>query len=218
MTLEVGENSTTDKLELDDVTCTIIAGLGPPEAGRYRDRSAGWYVFCNGRTVVAADKTGLTGWTGGVGLPLFQPKHRPFLGTVYFTSVFANKLPWDTTKSRINEDSELWQQAKRIMVVVGKSVTSFLDSRYTDEGTDIATPEISIAARGSVDAMSASVAPRQSFQRPSSPRRQTTKIQYEAQIEDVKRIATYLSRPAMSGSEVGRHTFGFFLRNEVGED
>ena len=154
--LYVGSNNATDRFQVNEVTCTITAGLGTPESGKYRDKGSGWFVFCNGRTVISADKTPLTGWSEG--LPIFQPKHRPFLGTVYFVSRHADRLPWDTTKSGINEDSEIWQKAKRQMVEVGKSVTSFLDARYTDEGTEIAQKELNEATMDRVDAMAASVA------------------------------------------------------------
>ena len=156
--LQVGKNNATERFERNNVTCTIIAGLGTPIDGKYRDSGSGWFVFCNGRTIISADKSSLTGWNSSNGLPIFQPKHRPFLGTVYFVSIHADKLPWDTTKSRINEDSDMWQEAKRLMVVAGRSVTSFLDKRYSDEGTDIEQRELIEAAKERVHAMKAATA------------------------------------------------------------
>ena len=215
--LQVGSNSATDQFEADDVSCAITAGLGTPEDGKYTDKGSGWFVFCNGRTVVSADKSSLTGWNNN-GLPIFQPKHRPFLGTVYFVSKYADRLPWDTTKSRINEDSEIWQEAKRHMTLVGKPITSFLDSRYTDDGTEVEADELKEASRERVDAVVASVRRRSDFRRPQRPPRESMQIQYSAKIENVDRIREFLSRPGMSGSEVGRYTFRFYLRNEVGEE
>ena len=214
--LQVGSNNATDRFEVNEVFCTITAGLGTPEAGKYRDKGSGWFVFCNGRTVISADKSTLTGWNDG--LPIFQPKHRPFLGTVFFVSTHADSLPWDTTKSGINEDSEIWQKAKRLMVTVGRHITAFLDGRYTDEGTEIAQKELAEVAEKRVDAMAASVAQQKAFKLPQQPKRTTVRIQYDAKINDVRRITEYLSRSEMSGSDVGRHTFHFFLRNEVGEE
>ena len=214
--LRVGSNNSTDRFQVDEVTCAITAGLGTPEAGKYRDKGSGWFVFCNGRTVISADKSPMTGWNSG--LPIFQPKHRPFLGTVHFVSKHADKLPWDTTKSGINEDSEIWQEAKRLMIVVGRSVISFLDSRYTDEGTEIAQKELADATKDRIDPMKASVAGKKTFAQPERPPKTEIRIQYDAQIKDVRRVSEYLLRPEMSGSDVGRHTFNFFLRNEVGED
>jgi len=117
--IEIGSNHASDMLIFDNVTCAITAGIGIQEGGQFRDRSSGWFVFCNGRAVIFADKTQLTGW-GGAGLPIFQPKHRPFLGTVFFVSKDPEKLPWTTTKSGINEDSALWQMTKRQMAAVGR--------------------------------------------------------------------------------------------------
>ena len=215
--LVVGKNNAMDRFETSGVSCAIIAGLGTPEAGMYRDSGSGWFVFCNGRTVVSADKSAMTGWNGN-GLPIFQPKHRPFLGTVFFVSKYSARLPWDTTKSGINEDSEIWQRAKRLMVSVGRTVTSFLDSRYTDEGTEIAQKELTNVAKERVNAMSASISKRRTFSTPSRPPKTTMRIQYDARIKHVESIAEYLAKPGMRGSDVGRHTFHFFLRNEVGED
>ena len=214
--LRVGSNNATDRFENNQATCTISAGLGTPEAGKYRDSGSGWFVFCNGRTVISADKSSKTGWNNN-GLPIFQPKHRPFLGTVYFVSMHADRLPWDTTKSGINEDSEIWQEAKRLMVTVGRTVTSFLDGRYSDEGMEIEEKELTEATKKRIDAMRASIASRKSFEPPKRPKKSTTRIQYDANIEHVESISEYLGRSGMSGSDVGRHTFNFFLRNEVGE-
>lgn len=214
--LQVGKNNATERFERDNVTCTIIAGLGTPIDEKYRDSGSGWFVFCNGRTIISADKSSLTGWNSSNGLPIFQPKHRPFLGTVYFVSIHADKLPWDTTKSRINEDSDMWQEAKRLMVLAGRSVTSYLDRRYSDEGTDIEQRELIEAAKERVHAMKAATAKPSHFKLPKKPVRKTTRIQYDAKIENVESIKEYLGRPSMSGSDVGRHTFNFFLRNEVG--
>ena len=217
ISLRVGKNNSTEGFERNGVTCTITAGLGTPEGGKYRDSGSGWFVFCNGRTVISADKSSMTGWNNG--LPIFQPKHRPFLGTVYFVSKYSARLPWDTTKSGINEDSEIWQKAKRMMVLVGKSVTSFLDSRYTDEGTEVAQADLEKITKERVDSMKASTEQRRAFQPPTISKKKTTmRIQYDAKINQVESIAKYLSRPGMSGSDVGRHTFHYFLQNEAGEE
>lgn len=77
---EVGSNYSNRKFSSGAVTCNITAGIAAATVEIFRERNAGWYVFCNGRTVLFADKSPLTGW--GSGLPMFQPKHRPFLGIV----------------------------------------------------------------------------------------------------------------------------------------
>ena len=217
--VEIGDNHTSESFTFGSVTCAITAGIGVPQAGAYRDKSSGWFVFCNGRAVISADKTPLTGWGAAGGLPIFQPKHRPFLGTVFFVSEDPEELPWTTTKSAINEDSALWQTAKRHMTTAGRIVVTFLDGRYSDEGTEIASKDLQkVSGETRVSVLSAAVAQNRIFKAPQRPAPTTTKVQYDARVADVKRIASYLRRPGMSGSDVGRHTFQHFLRNEVGEE
>lgn len=212
--IAIGSNHYSDILTLDGVTCAITAGIGIPTAGQFRDNTSGWFVFCNGRAVISADKSPLTGW-GGSG-QIFQPKHRPFVGTVFFAAENGEKLPWTTTKAAINEDSAIWQLAKRHMLSVSQPVISYLNNRYSDEGTEVSSKELQIAAGEQTTMLVAAVSEKRSFEPPSkqaSP--PTTRIQYDATEKEIKSIAVYLKKPSMSGSAVGRWTFDYFLRNEV---
>lgn len=216
--VKVSKNQTTETVTIDNATCLIVAGLGPSDSnGRFRDATSGWFVLCNGRTVISADKSSLTGW-GGHGLPIFQPKHRPFLGMAIFVSDNPESLPWTTTKASINEDSIAWQRAKREMVNAAKAIVNFLDSRYTESGTEVHSDELNEARRGSVNPLASSSATPRKFEPPALKTDPTMQIQYNAKVADVKRIGKHLRRPGMSGSEVGRHTLDFFLRNEVGDE
>lgn len=213
--IEIGQNHASEHLNFDGVTCAITAGIGTPQAGSFRDRSSGWFVFCNGRAVISADKSALTGWSTPGALPIFQPKHRPFLGTVFFVSTNPELLPWTTTKAAINEDSSTWQNTKRHMIAAGRSVVTFLDQRYTDEGTEVASKDLQDAAGRSVSVVAASAAQVRSFQPPKRPPKIDTRVQFDALIEDVKRIESYLGRPGMGAASVGRYAFDYFLKNEV---
>jgi len=214
---EIGANYASHKFRSGSVSCNITAGMAVSKGDVFRDRNAGWFVFCNGRTVLFADKTSVTGWSNA-GLPIFQPKHRPFLGTVFFVSPDPEALPWTTTKAAINEENIVWQGAKREMVRIGRVITEFLDHRYSDEGTRIAPSELQDASGAGVSVLTAAVARARTFKPPIRPAPRTVKIQYDAKTDDVGKIITYLRRPSMSGSEVGRYTFNHFLKNEVGGD
>lgn len=65
------------ELQDDGVNVEILAGLAPRRGGAWTMDQAGWYVLCNGRVVVFADKSELTGW--GVVGPQFMPKYRGFI-------------------------------------------------------------------------------------------------------------------------------------------
>jgi len=216
--IDLGKNHASSTVTFGAVTCAMTAGIGIPDAGKFREKSSGWFVLCNGRAVVSADKTALTGW--GSALPRFQPKHRPFLGTVFFVAKYPEELPWTTTKSGINEDSFVWQSAKRHMASLGREVISFLDGRYTDEGTEVPSRDLQEAAGGAtrVSVLSAAVATPKTFKAPTATDVGSIRIQYDAHVNDIRKIAKYLRKPGMSGSDVGRHTFNYFLRNEVGDE
>jgi hypothetical protein len=216
---EISSNKVVETFVRGDVSCAVVVGIGTPQGDSFRDRSSGWFIFCNGRAVLSADKTALTGWGGGTnGLPIFQPKHRPFLGMVFFVSEDGEQLPWTTTKSGINEDSVVWQQARQYMITAARTVISFLDNRYTEEGTELSPKDLREAAGERVSAIAASVSQKQTFKIVKKAPPTQMRIQYDARIDDIKKIEGYLKRPGMGGAEVGRYTFQFFLKNEVGED
>jgi hypothetical protein len=211
---DIGKNYASEKFKSGKVSCNITAGIAATTGEAFRDRNAGWFVFCNGRAVLFADKSNLTGW-GGEGLPIFQPKHRPFLGTAFFVSPNPEELPWTTTKASVNQESAVWQEAKRHMIKVGRVIVGFLDRRYTGDGTEIAPSELQDASGGRVSVLAAAVAEARVFRAPTKPSPRTKKIQYDAKIDDIKKIETYLRKPGMGGSKVGLYTFNHFLKNEV---
>ena len=68
-----------ERFQQEGVTVTLAATVAP---GPRTMEQVGWNVLCNGRVVVHADKTSLTGWAEG--LPSFQPKYRSFVGLASF--------------------------------------------------------------------------------------------------------------------------------------
>jgi hypothetical protein len=220
VSLDMGENFASDSFGRDAVSCSIIAGLGRPKDGRFLAENSGWFIFCNGRAVAFADKSNLTGW--GSLLPTFQPKHRPFLGLVFFVSDYPERLPWATTKSSINEESLIWQEAKRRMADVGRQVTSFLDRRYSEGGTDISSADLNEVSGADLSAFTAVAAGKRNFKASSKKAQEKapeeTTIQFKAKISDVEKIKTYLGNRNMSNGDVGRYTFDYFLKNEAGEE
>ena len=106
MTVTAGEGVETSSLrfEEDDVKVIITAGLAEKLGGEWNQDRAGWYIVCNGRVVVWADKTELTGW-GSVG-PQFHTKFRGFMGLVFFFSDSPEYSPMDNHKTRFEQRIE----------------------------------------------------------------------------------------------------------------
>lgn len=217
--LSIGDNHASDSFSKGGVTCSIVAGIGQPDSrGFFVDDRAGWTIFCNGRALLFADKSGLTGWTGGSEMPLFQPKHRPFVGLVFFVSDDPELLPWTTTKSAVNRESVVWQEARKRMIAVGRQVTSVLDRRYNNDGTTVSKSEVAALGGKSASALKLSLPTAREFKVRKAIEPDTIRIQYDAGVVQIDAIRQYLRRRSMSGSDVGRHTFQYFLKNRVGFD
>jgi hypothetical protein len=212
-----GENHASDEFQMGGVSCNIGAGIGV-SMDVFRGENSGWFVFCNGRTVIHADKTSLTGWEGGGQLPLFQPKHRPFLGIVFFFAQNPEELPWTTTKASVNQESGVWQEAKKRMIVVGREVTSVLDRRYSNDGTEMSSADLKLISGAPLRVLEATSTAHRTFSVSATETSPETKVQYWVKKEDIKKIAGYLRKPRMSAAEVGRYTFDFFIKTKIGED
>lgn len=212
---EIGSNYSHDKFKTSGVDCAITAGIASPTGGLFLAGASGWFVFCNFRTVLYADKTPLTGWGGA--LPSFQPKHRPFLGIVSFISANPEALPWTTTKGSINEDNMAWQEAALRMAAVAKPIIRFLDTRYTSEGTDVEPSGIARLSGPASNVFNTTVSQRRTFSATIKEAPRKIRVQYDAEKSEIERIKKHFGRSNMSASEVGRKTFDYFLRN-VAED
>lgn len=204
---------------MDSVSLELFAGLARRVDGRWSSERAGWYVLCNGRVVVFADRGKLTGW-GSVG-PAFQPKHRGFVGIAFFFSEEPTALPWTTTKRGLNAESRVYQLARKEMTLIARPVLNFLNDMYPSEDLEeIAERELADRL-GEIAVSDLAKTPEESFKTPDTPRtrqrRSTVTIQYKARRADVDRIKDHLGRPDLSAREVGKHTFDHFLQMEIGE-
>jgi len=122
-----------ENFTINGVTVYLLAGLA--EGGKkkgWQAEKAGWYVLCNGRVVVSANKSDLTGWGDGI-LPNFHSKHRGFVGIAIFQSTDPLQLPWTTTKRSLNRESAIYQMARNKMGSVARPVIQFLDKQYPEE-------------------------------------------------------------------------------------
>lgn len=205
-------------LTIGDVAVELVAGLAARKQGEWKTERAGWYVLCNGRVVVSADKTSLTGW--GVYNPAFHSKYRGFVGIAFFFSPNPTLLPWTTTKRGLNLESQAYQLVRNEMMTISRLVLSFLNEMYPSE------PEEGIEERDMVDKLTPAhvheVVTRQPTEFKTRPKlarqpRILTKVQYSVPIADLERIRKRFNRPGWSAADIGRHTFEYFLRMEVVE-
>ncbi len=116
-----------EEMRINNVTVKLFSGIG--EGGPPARNEAGWYVYCNGRMVVRADQTELTGWgTFGTNrIPRYHHQFARFRGCAFFNSVDPSKLPWNTTKDGLDVEAELYRTVRLRMASHMRPVITFLN-------------------------------------------------------------------------------------------
>ena len=197
------------------VPVKLIASLAARSSGgEWSVERAGWYVFCNNRVVVAADKSELTGWDRG--LPKYHSKYNGFVGLAFFQSKDLSLLPWTTTKRGINRDSVVYQQSRNHMDLVAKPIISFLNKMYPSDLAE--DPQQRSIAEGIKQTKLSALAGKGSSPFNVKPSKvaqpTTTKIQYDARRSDIEKIRRHIKQPSWGASKVGEYTFKHFLETE----
>ena len=107
--------------ESNNIKVMVIAGI----SAETDPNKAGWYVYCNNREVLAADKSSLTTWKDdndkdGI---KYHNDYAVFRGFVFFTSVYPELLPWNTSKTGIDSSSQIYKETRPHMIDAFKAIT-----------------------------------------------------------------------------------------------
>jgi len=205
-----------EEFKHDDVKVRIFATLTSAAQERPTKDNSGWYVACNGRLVLIADTSEITGW--GVGaMPIWVPKYTGFIGLVFFESHNALELPWTTTKRGVNRESEVYRKAISRMAVLARPILSFCNRKYGKD-EDQEPIEREIARQMTPTTLANLVRKAGSAFEIVVPKAQKTKttirVQYDANISDIEKVRKHLRKPRMGAGTIGEHTFNYFLRQE----
>lgn len=202
---------------LPDVQCSLVAGLAQRQNDRWSAESAGWYVLCNGRVVVSADKTLRTGWGEAGYLPAFKDNFRGFIGIAYFWSTEPAKLPWTTTKRGLNRDAESFQNVRPEMASTAKPVIAFLRTLY---GNDVEETTASRTLLKDLHAIALTpdtlrgervFVAKQSHIKPGEA---IVNVQFQATRDEIESARSALNDPSMAAGKLGRYAFEYFLTSE----
>jgi hypothetical protein len=204
-----------------DVKIRILVGVGAS-----LPREAGWYVICNGRVVLSADRGQTTGWglleneSDRVIMPNFHNQYARFRGLVWFDSADSARVPWNTTKTDVDIDSSVWQRAFGRMIEMMRPVMAFLNEldQDIDENTRDHSPLYQYVSQSS-SIQAEKVIGRTEFRAPNRAEikfmPKTVKIQYSKKIEDVDFLKDALG--AQSARAVGEKTFEIVLNSQRAE-
>lgn len=194
------------------VKLTLYAGVSD---SNFED--AGWYIICNGRQVVRADKTSLTGWASvieEVTTPKAHGQFARFRGYAVFESDDAGALPWNTQKSGIDLDSQVYLWSLREMVPALRQVIDFLNALDAERDTE-STHLRSVLERARPVTLSAVASATRFYYyaaQPASNGPRTVRVQFDRSIEEVDFARDFFNVP--SAKKAGEKAFDYFLERE----
>jgi len=197
------------------VEAKIYAGISTKSKENF-----GWYIYCNGRQVVKADKFPLTGWgsaTGEVSVPKGHTQFDRFRGYVYFESSNAFLLPWNTKKDGINENSEIYQAVRLEMILALRQLIDFLNQLAKESDTEDKpiTEMIGNATSANVSDLSSGKNTSFKFKAPkpkaTEPMQTITYRKPKKEIDKAKKILKESGEDSKSNESVGRLTFEYFM-------
>lgn len=212
------EEFTLDDDTPDPLTVRIIAGLGnsaPSEAG--------WYIVCNGRVILSADRSEVTGW-GSVaeqvdGIPKFHNQYARFRGVVFFNCKDSKKLPWNTAKTGLDQANASWQMAYMKMLDHTRTIMNYLNALDADieEWGRNSSPMLSSINKETTMRNAESFIGSAKFSyeiSPKAPGPKMLKIQYSREEAKVRELMTALT--LSSGKAVGETTFDLVYNEQIG--
>lgn len=200
------------------VSVEIIAGMtaSPPDdsgpSERHQEDSSGWYVLCNGRIVVARDRSDLTVW-GRDRFPSWHPQYKGFIGIVLFASTDPTLLPMTTTKRSVDTSAALYRRAVSNMQKPTRAWIDYTNAWKNRRGE--ARPKEESAKAVPI----ASVKPRKNIKLPASASGpKDANILYTVPKKRVTKLGTAFGKSTMSHKEVGERSFEYAFERLVDED
>jgi hypothetical protein len=199
------------EVEKGDVKVKLYAGISDSSPS-----DAGWNIYCNGRVILEADKTSVTGWgeDDAVSIPIYHNQFSRFRGYVFFDSDDAYKLPWNTTKSAVDEDSPVWRTCRQRMLINMRPVIDFLnqlDREKDSEQEQVYTESIQNSNQSPIEQLELS-----EFSPPETPQRHYTpqkrNISYSVPADEAKRAMDVAEVSTLR--EIGEYSFQYFYKRE----
>lgn len=185
------------------------------EAEKYRGEvPAGWYVFCNDRLLLYADKSRLTGW--GVEAAAYHPQYSRFRGYVLLEGD-ARYMPWNTTKTGVDEDSKVFREIQNEMFDALQKVQAVInrlkkERRQADDAERPAVKALDSAkpvSLGDVPVSKSFVVPEPAPDPPPTAKW----IRYQVDVDDFEDVAESVG--SETPADVGRATFDWYLEYQV---
>jgi hypothetical protein len=206
---------------LPEVSVQILAGLNgfPPDDSssdevreQLRDIAYfGWFVVCNGRIVLAGDKTEKTVWGNGR-FSLWHPQYHGFIGIVSFYAADPNLLPWTTTKRALDLTHPLYRRVVVKMKEATRRYVNYTNERKEDlERAKNMEKKAPLTPITQLNEHALLILPHLS----KSPMVEMVQIKYYKPKREVKKVKEALDAPFITHNEAGAYLFDNFLKTEA---
>lgn len=203
------------KIEVDGVEIKIYAGIGSPSPS-----NAGWYIFCNDRLVLEADKSYITGWKesreDSDNIIKYHNQYAMFRGAVFFDSEDSKKLPMTTTKTGIDSDHSIFKSTRLEILTSLKQVINYLKKIKDKDERDLIVSnsyevDITELRKNENNYSDKFIYP---TSKSSIKQQRFTTISYSIERDLVDKLKDYIG--VSSNKEVGEKTFEYFIKmNEI---
>ena len=208
-----------ETIEDGPVTIEIIAGMhaAPPDdnepEGSRQDRESGWYVVCNGRVVLAADRTAATGW-GVKGFPQWHGQYSGFIGIVLFSAADPSLLPMTTTKRNVDVSSGVYQRTVNQMLRPTRAWIDYTNVRKTAIERAKKLEEAAKPIEASKVIENSSVV----LPKITTRRTKIANVSYSVPFTKMKALATAFGDIGMSYRDVGIASFEYAYDDHVDDE
>lgn len=195
----------------------LYAGVGDSSRAH-----AGWYVFCNGRCILEADQGATTGWSEitdeGVGVPKYHGQFARFRGYAFLDSEDASILPWNTTKTGLDLESDAYRRLRGRLIEITRPVIDFLNSLDAEKDLEAADKVLSLAITRASSVVLEKLAERPTFVYTAPPKRgpALARISYQMPQGEVDELKDALG--AHGNKDLGEKSFAYAYTNLVEDD
>jgi hypothetical protein len=200
------------------VDIEIIAGMAQrpplsndPDPGKRKSSDvSGWYVICNGRVVLAADRSDITCW-GSNNVPIWHYQYSGFVGIVSFSSKDSTLLPMTTTKRSVDVSSSVYLRTRLQMIPPTRRWIDY--TNYRKDNSEVRALEgetrpfnvWDVKTRAEVNFPTAK----------GSPVERKVNIHFPVLKKDVTRLGEAFGNEKMPAREVGLRSFNFALEHKA---
>jgi hypothetical protein len=204
-----------------EVVVELVAGMlfpppddSAPDASSREDRDSGWYVICNGRVVLDADRTHLSVW-GANEFPRWHLQYSGFVGMILFSATNPLALPMTSTKRGVDVSSGVYRRA---LVRMREPTRAWID--YTNQ-RKLDVKAAKEEERTAKPVSMANIATSEAVRLPSLSRVTSTpmaNINYAVPRARLRKLARGLGNANLTYRDVGLRSFDYAYDELVVED